>query len=184
MFDVYYYRDSLLDASLWSMLLAGIKALALVISFFAILGIIIVVARASQLPARKSVLEETAEFLNPETEDDTVPQETETQRVARERWVNIQKDLAKSEHKDYKLAIIEADGLVDYVLKAYGYQGETMSDRIRAVRHQDVPSLEHLWDAHKIRNEAVHNPAYVVYPEQGARALNAYEQVLRELEVL
>jgi hypothetical protein len=54
-------------------------------------------------------------------------------------------------------AVIEADKLVDYVLKKKGYGGETFADRLRnAEKDIDQKTYQNLWKAHKIRNQIAH----------------------------
>ena len=66
------------------------------------------------------------------------------------RWEEI-------EMMEPKMAIIEADKLVDTVLKRAGVKGETMADRLRrAERLVDRSSYQAIWDAHKVRNQLVH----------------------------
>jgi hypothetical protein len=55
------------------------------------------------------------------------------------------------------LAIIDADKLVDNVLKKANVRGESMGERLRAVEKL-VPRnvYNDMWEAHKIRNRLVH----------------------------
>jgi len=56
-----------------------------------------------------------------------------------------------------KMAIIEADKLVDTVLKRAGIRGESMADRLRRCEGLvDRSSYQAMWDAHKVRNQLVH----------------------------
>lgn len=67
-----------------------------------------------------------------------------------ERWQEI-------EALDAKYSVIEADKLVDSVLKRAGLQGNSMADRLRRTEKL-VPRrvYQDMWDAHKLRNEIVH----------------------------
>ena len=78
-------------------------------------------------------------------------------------------------------AIIEADNLVDGVLKKLGYSGETMGERIQFIDRHEVPSLENLWQAHRLRNKLVHEPDYNLRREEMERAVRNYETTLKEL---
>jgi hypothetical protein len=56
-----------------------------------------------------------------------------------------------------KMAIIEADKVVDVVLKKAGVPGETMAERLRKVqKHVQRSIYSGMWDAHKVRNQLVH----------------------------
>ena len=45
-------------------------------------------------------------------------------------WLEIKDKLKSKEESDCKLAIIEADSLLDEVLKRIGYKGESLDDRL------------------------------------------------------
>jgi len=56
-----------------------------------------------------------------------------------------------------KMAVIEADKVVDVVLKRAGVPGETMAERLRKVQKQvQRPIYSGMWEAHKMRNRLVH----------------------------
>lgn len=64
---------------------------------------------------------------------------------------------AEVEAMEPKMAIIEADKLVDTVLKRAGIKGESMADRLRRCEKMvDRSSYQAMWDAHKVRNQLVH----------------------------
>jgi hypothetical protein len=58
---------------------------------------------------------------------------------------------------ELKHAVMEADKLVDYTLKAKGYVGETFADRLRAAQ-KSMPAYlyDQLWRGHKVRNQIAH----------------------------
>jgi hypothetical protein len=52
---------------------------------------------------------------------------------------------------------MEADKLVDYTLKLYGYAGETFADRLRsAEKYIDRNVYQAIWWGHKVRNQIAH----------------------------
>jgi len=66
------------------------------------------------------------------------------------RWNEI-------EQMDPKMAVIEADKLVDTVLRRAGLQGASMADRLRQTEKLVSRNVyQSMWDAHKVRNELVH----------------------------
>ncbi len=85
---------------------------------------------------------------------------------------------------DLRLAIIEADALVDTYLKKLGYEGEHMADRLSQIIPEEVGSLEALWRAHRMRNEVVHTPGFAVTPAEGRDALKSFELFLTDLGAL
>ncbi len=66
----------------------------------------------------------------------------------------IWEDIEKMEPK---MAIIEADKLVDVILKKAGITGNTMAERLRKVQKLvQRPIYSGMWEAHKLRNHIVH----------------------------
>ena len=104
--------------------------------------------------------------------------------IIRERWQNIVKKFNPTSQDSRHLAIIEADSLVDEVLKQLGFGGEHMADRLSRLNPQEVPSIERVWRAHRLRNDIVHGPNYVASPESTQDALRDYESFLREIGIL
>ncbi len=72
--------------------------------------------------------------------------------------------------------ILEADAVLDAVLKELGYQGSLGEKLRRAATH--VRGLEEVWFAHKLRNRIAHEPGTTVNGSDAARAMQAYEGAL------
>ena len=52
---------------------------------------------------------------------------------------------------------MEADKLIDWILKKKGYSGVTFADRLRSAE-KDIPEhiYNNIWQGHKIRNQIAH----------------------------
>jgi hypothetical protein len=115
-----------------------------------------------------------------------IARKVETLRTAyyRDRWEHIEKKyLASPTSELMRLAVIEADALVDRVLKDFGFPGEHLADRLQNLTTRDVKSLDSLWDAHRLRNELVHNPGFPLSVSDGKHALAEYKAFFEELQV-
>src|SRR3989344_2804737 len=84
------------------------------------------------------------------------------------RWHEVRRHIASQNDSEWKFAVIEADKIVDDVLRKTGYPGE-------------MQSLENLWSAHKLRNIIAHNPDYQVRYAEAHEAIQNYEKALKEL---
>ena len=96
-------------------------------------------------------------------------------------WEEILRHMDSSKESQWKLAIIEADKLIDNMLKLAGYSGETMGDRLMNIEKGQFLSLDALWEAHKIRNKLVHDLNYFLRYAEARRAMEAYRSVMEEL---
>ena len=99
--------------------------------------------------------------------------------LVRTRWQDITEQAKNQLH--LKEALIEADKLLDYILKGQGYNGETMAQRIKAAE-KSFTDKESVWRAHKLRNHMVHEFADVV-PQQVEHAIKDLGQAIRDLGV-
>jgi hypothetical protein len=85
---------------------------------------------------------------------------------------------------DWKLAIIEADVMLDEVLKQQGYGGESLGERLRMITPTQLQSIEDAWAAHKVRNQVAHRgPDFVLTKRLAEETIKQYRRVLSELGV-
>lgn len=101
--------------------------------------------------------------------------------VLRVRWENVLKKADSKPPESYVLAIIEADKLVDSILKQLNLPGEHMADRLERLSSNDLKSLDRLWRAHRIRNELVHAPEYNISEFDAKEVLTTYKDFLEEI---
>lgn len=100
------------------------------------------------------------------------------------RWEEILDHVNSAKEGEWKFAIIEADKLVDDLLKSSGYPGETMGERLMSIEKGQLLGLEGLWEAHKIRNKLAHDSNYFLRQAEARRAIQLYENVLKELSAV
>lgn len=99
-------------------------------------------------------------------------------------WEKIKKRLAAGLESELKLAIIEADSLLNETLKRAGYTSESLGERLAKVTTDILSNLEEVREAHEIRNNIVHDPTYRLGLEKTKKALAFYEKALIELQAL
>jgi hypothetical protein len=100
------------------------------------------------------------------------------------RWGEILRHADSAKEAEWKFAIIEADKLVDDILKKGGYAGDSMGERLMNIEKGQLLSLDGLWAAHKIRNKLAHDPSYFLRYAEARQAIKLYEEALRELNAL
>lgn len=110
--------------------------------------------------------------------------ETASSVASQSRWGEIIRHLESSKESDWKLAVIEADKLLDNFLKSSGYFGDTMGERLMNIKKEELLSIDGLWEAHKVRNKLVHDVNYFLRYAEARRAIDLYEKALQELEVV
>lgn len=97
-------------------------------------------------------------------------------------WEQIEQS-AKQGKLGHKIAIIEADKLLDNVLKSMLFSGETMAERLKMAGHK-YPMIREVWTAHRVRNRLVHETDYELRERDVKETLEDFKRALKELNVL
>ena len=97
------------------------------------------------------------------------------------QWATISTRMHEDTPDHFRLAIIEADALVDEFLRYVGYEGEHMADRLSKLKKTHIKSLDNVWNAHRLRNSIVHTPGVSVSAKDAERAIASYESFLKEM---
>ncbi|MCA9354062.1 MAG: hypothetical protein KC877_00905 [Candidatus Kaiserbacteria bacterium] len=85
---------------------------------------------------------------------------------------------------DWKLAIIEADIILDDVLKQRGYIGSSLGERLKSISSSQLSSLDDAWEAHKVRNRIAHDGAdFVLTKRLAHETIGRYQRVFNEFGV-
>lgn len=86
---------------------------------------------------------------------------------------------------DWSLAVIEADTILDDMLKAQGYQGESLGERLKSVEPADMQTLDAAWEAHKVRNRIAHEGSnFVLTKDDTHKTLGLFEEVFQEFHYI
>jgi hypothetical protein len=96
------------------------------------------------------------------------------------RWQEIESLLDRPGEMNYKLAVMEADKLLDFVLKSMSMSGKDMGERIRFATFK-YGRLRKVWWAHVLRNQLVHEATFSLDRGTAKRAIKTFERALREL---
>ena len=79
--------------------------------------------------------------------------------------------------------MIEADNMMNETLKRMGYDGASLGERLEKLTAATLPNIGEVEEAHKVRNNIVHDPNYKLSLEETKRVLGVFEKALRDLEV-
>ncbi len=92
--------------------------------------------------------------------------------------------IASPNPNDWKLAIIEADVILDEALKQIGYAGGSLGERLKSISTTQLSTLNEAWEAHKVRNRIAHEGAdFVLTKRIAEETINRYRRVFNELGV-
>lgn len=131
-------------------------------------AILIVVAIAAMIIARKLIVQPELYGLS--------------KAAIQAQWLEIEK-VADTGPMGAKMAIIEADKLLDAALKSMSMAGTTLGERLKFAQYK-YPELRRVWNAHKLRNQLVHETTFQISPREAHYALNDFKKALKTLRVL
>jgi len=99
-------------------------------------------------------------------------------------WNKILKRLDTDMESEYKLALIEADDMLDASLKRMGYMGQTLEERLGKLTSATIDNIDDIYQAHEIRNTIVHNPDYRLSLDKARSTLDIYQKAFNSLQIL
>lgn len=157
----------------FSNLILVIKIIFLVISSFLFGFIIYLLLKTSWLNYRYT--QDIKEFLNYKS--------VGAPKLVKQ-WLKIKERLETNLESEFKLAVIEADTLLDDILKKMGYVGDTLEEKLEKVSINILPSKEKIKEAHKLRDNIVYDPDFSLSLEEVKKIISVYETALTELNVI
>lgn len=150
-----------------------VKIISVVISLLFIGGIIYFLLRTEWL--KRLISKDLVEFLNFKPYGiKTIPK----------TWDKIFKRLEGGIESETKLAVIEADDLLNNVLERMGYTGDSLGERLRRLDEDTLPNINEVLEVHKIKDNIVHDPTYRLNFGQTRVILEIYKQALVHLNAL
>ena len=102
-----------------------------------------------------------------------------------EKWVKVLEHMNSTNSADWRLAIIEADIMLDETLRAKGYPGDGVGEMLKSVGPNDLTTLDAAWEAHKVRNRIAHSGSdFQLNERETKRVISLFEAVFKELGVI
>lgn len=104
--------------------------------------------------------------------------------TVKSKWQDIISKIETGLEKDLQMAIIDADSLLDLILKRKNYPGENLKERLNAIKQENLLNMDEVWQAHKTRNEIAHNPHFVIVKKDTEKILKFYKNAFQKLKVI
>ncbi|MDR3571007.1 MAG: hypothetical protein P4L81_02305 [Candidatus Pacebacteria bacterium] len=101
------------------------------------------------------------------------------------RWNGILEEANSDDERKWRLAILEADIMLNELLDVQGYRGETMADKMKQAERSTFRSIDAAWEAHRTRNQIAHEgSAHLLSAREVRRVMAMYEEVFREFKFI
>lgn len=102
------------------------------------------------------------------------------------QWQVVLNHVNSESPAEWKLGILEADNMLDEILDAEGWRGESLGERLKAMDASGLTSYQDAWEAHKVRNQIAHEGAATMdFSKKMARdTILKFEKVFKELKYI
>ena len=105
--------------------------------------------------------------------------------VKNSRWERVLEHLNSDNPNDWRLAVLEADIILDDIVETMYLPGETLGERLKSVERSDFQTIDQAWEAHKMRNKLAHEGGdYVLTQREAKRIVGLYKQVFEEFHAI
>lgn len=149
--------------------------IALIVSLLFLVGIIYSVIRTNQIRVRQKE----------ELDEVTKNAPLEAGPPATGRWERILEHIESDRESEWRLAIIEADVMLDEMMSAMGYTHDTLGEKLKAVERSDFTTIDKAWDAHKMRNKIAHEgSSFRLSQREAILTLQNYKEVFEEFNYI
>ena len=111
--------------------------------------------------------------------------DAEGQSTKNRRWERILNYMESDSQTEWRLAILDADVILDQMLTKSGYHGDSTGEKLKQVEKSDFNTIDCAWEAHKIRNSIAHSGSDIILTKRMAKkTIDSYRQVFEEFEYI
>ena len=97
------------------------------------------------------------------------------------RWVKTLNYTFSENAGDWKLAVLEADSMLEELMGQLGFKGDTLGDKLKSANQDNFRSLTSAWEVHNIRNRVAHEGVnFELTQREAKRIISIYEQIFRD----
>lgn len=113
------------------------------------------------------------------------PVEVFLEKPGRVKWEIVQRHINSASENDWRLSIIEADILLDEMVRGFGVSGENLGERLKSIDKSDFQTIDKAWEAHKMRNTIAHEGAsFPLSNREARRIVSLFEEVFNEFKYI
>lgn len=109
----------------------------------------------------------------------------ERDKTLNPRWKYILTLIDSPNESDWRVAIMEADSLLEESFKERGLVGNTMAELLEEGKLNGYSNMQNAWDAHLTRNRIAHEGLdYEITQIEGRRIIKLYQNVFEGIGVI
>ncbi len=95
-------------------------------------------------------------------------------------WKNVIRRMQTGNPSNWKVAILEADQLMDDILKASGYRGVGVDERFKQAEPNVFSNADALREAHSVRNKIMQDPEYALPKDEALKVLRVFQHAFKD----
>ena len=157
----------------------AVRPYSIVLSLVLLTGVIYCFLRTKQI---EEIIEEAQHEV---AKDEEAFLSESPKTSAEKKWQRIVSHIGSDKESDWRLAILEADILLDEMVAKMGYGGETLGDRLKKAAKTDFSTIDKEWEAHTVRNRIAHEGAdFVISQMESRRVIGLFEEVFKEFHYI
>ncbi len=100
------------------------------------------------------------------------------------QWQSVLRLATSSNPSDWRLAIIEADVILDMMTYIQGFEGNTLGERLKNADPGFFKNVDFARKAHWVRNQIAHEPNIQFTPREINQAIRMYEAAFNEFKYI
>ncbi len=105
-------------------------------------------------------------------------------KTTQKQWLSVERHLSGHSSQDWKIAVLEADTIVEGILSKVGFTGENFRERVESVHPDSLEKREELLRAHSVRNDIIKDSTYVLEKKDAQEIVQIYEEFLKDWDAL
>lgn len=102
----------------------------------------------------------------------------------RHQWQSVLRLATSPNESDWRLAIIEADVILDMMTYIQGFQGDTLGERLKNADPGFFKNVDFAKKAHYVRNQIAHQPDIKFTPREINQTIRMYEAAFNEFKYI
>jgi hypothetical protein len=154
----------------------GTISMILSICFLIILIFSLVRIREMQLADKAEIDHEINEALK---------REQEKNRNENPKWHYILTLTESPNESDWRVAIMEADTMLEELLRKKGVPGDTVAELLESARSDGYTYIQDAWDAHLVRNQIAHQgSSFPLSQVETRRIMKMFQNFFEELGII
>lgn len=148
------------------------QMVSLIFSILFLWGIIYIILKTNYLEMKRE------QFL------DVLGQSKVSRRRSLKAWKQIQGRLKSEDQNNWKLAILEADLILNEILKMSGYLGDDLDEKLEIITPAQLANVEDVKMAHRVKNKIEKDPTDEIARKEVEETIAIYKEAFRQMNLI